>query len=59
MASMTSRLIRQRNTFGRTTSFRFTVSATNSAAGRAPCVMSLPIADGMGRISVCPFHVVE
>ena len=38
---MTSRLTRQRNTFGRTMSLRFTVSATISATAGL-CVMALP-----------------
>ena len=56
---MTSRVSRHMNTLGRMTSRRFTVSATNSAAGRAPCAMSLPTADGIGSNSGCPSHVLE
>ena len=48
IASMTSRLSRHRNTFGRTMILRFTVSATTIASGRDPCVMSLPTVFGIG-----------
>ena len=56
---MTSRVSRHMNTFGRMTSRRFTVSAMNSAAGRAACAMSLPTTDGIGSSSGSPFHVLE
>ena len=40
--STTSRHTRQRNTFGRTLTLGFTVSASSSASGRAPCASPLP-----------------
>ena len=47
--STTSRLTRQRNTFGRSLIFGFAVSATSSASGRAPCGIALPTCDGTCR----------
>ena len=46
---MTSRLTRQRKTFGRMMILRLTVSMMSSAAGNAPWVISLPSDDGMCR----------
>jgi hypothetical protein len=48
-ASTTSRVTRQRNTFGRTLTLEFTVNASTIAGGRAPCVSPLPTMDGMCR----------
>ena len=42
---------------GLTISGRFTITAITSAPGRAPCVIALPMMDGMGRISGWPLHV--
>ncbi len=54
---MTSRLTRHRNTFGRTRIRRFTLNATSSAAGSAPCVISLPTVEGIGKARGSPVHV--
>ena len=56
-ASISSRVSRPRNTFGRMSIRRFALHATSTAAGRAPCVMILPTADGIGTISGSMFHV--
>ena len=42
---------------GLTISRRFTNTAITSAPGRAPCVIALPMMDGIGRISGWPLHV--
>ena len=39
--STTSRPTRQRNTFGRTLTLGFTLSATRIASGRTPCATTL------------------
>ena len=46
---MTSRDTRQRNTFGRSLTLGFTVSATRSANGSAACAIPLPMWDGRCR----------
>ena len=56
-ASMKNRLTRQRNTLGRITSRRFTLTASSSATGRAPWVSSLPAVDGIGMSSDWPLQV--
>jgi hypothetical protein len=58
IASTRSRLTRQRKTLGRMFSRRFTITASSSASGRAPCVMALPTIDGIGMSRDCPLHVL-
>jgi hypothetical protein len=47
--SATRRLTRQRNTFGRSLTLGFTVSATRIARGKELCASPLPTMDGMCR----------